>query len=298
VSARARLLRAILRLTLRPALTRVHDPKPTRRRFDRLARMLFPPPRGVRVVEAGIGLPGLRLVPPGAGEGVILYLHGGAYLTGSARSHAGLAGALAAASGVQVVLPDYRLAPEDPAPAAFEDALAAWQALRAKGVAPGQIVLGGDSAGGGLALALLAHLCRQGERPAGAVAFSPWTDLTLSGASLRENATRDQYLPAHRMAEARDMVLGGLNPADPRISPLFARFPDPPPVLIHVGESEILRDDALRLAEVLPDADIRLAGDLPHVWPFLHAVLPEGGATLDATAAFIRHCLGSSLTDS
>jgi len=295
VNARARLLRAVLRLTLRPALARARDPKPTRRRFDRLAQMLFPPPRSVRVVEAENGL---RLVPPGAEEGVILYLHGGAYLTGSARSHAGLAGALALRAGAEVVLPDYRLAPEHPAPAAFEDALAAWRALRGRGRAAGQIVLGGDSAGGGLALALLAHLCQQGERPAGAFAFSPWTDLTLSGASLRENAARDQYLPAQRMAEARDMVLGGLDPADPRVSPLFARYPDPPPVLIHVGESEILRDDALRLADVLPDADIRLAGDLPHVWPFLHAFLPEGRVTLDDTAAFIRRCLGSSLTDS
>jgi epsilon-lactone hydrolase len=177
-------------------------------------------------------------------------------------------------------------------PAAFDDARAAWETLRAAGAPARRIVLGGDSAGGGLALALLAHLCRAGTPPAGAVAFSPWTDLTLSGGSLRDNAGREQYLPARRLAVARDMVLGAFDPTDPRVSPLFAAFPDPPPVLIHVAETEVLRHDALRMRRVLPAAEIRLAGDLPHVWPAFHAVLPEARATLDETAAFIRRCLG------
>jgi acetyl esterase/lipase len=136
-----------------------------------------------------------------------------------------------------------------------------------QGCSARRIVIGGDSAGGGLALALLSHLCRSGTPPGGAFAFSPWTDLTLSGGSLKENAARDHYLPAERLSEARDMVLQGFDPADPRVSPLFADFPDAPSVLIHVAETEILRDDALRMARVLPGAEIRLAGDLPHVWP-------------------------------
>ncbi len=291
MSLRARILRAILRRTVRPVLARASDPARERARFDRWAARLFPPPGDVRATETALGCPALRLDPPGAGDGMLLYFHGGAYLTGSPRSHAGLAGALARRAGVPAVLPRYRLAPEHPAPAAFDDALAAWQALRRQGRAAGRIVLGGDSAGGGLALALLAHLCAAGEPPAGAFAFAPWTDLTLSGASLRENAARDHYLPAGRLAEVCDMVLQGLDPADPRVSPLFARFLDPPPVLIHVAGTEILRDDALRLTGPLPRAEIRRAADLPHVWPFFHALLPEARATLDETAAFVRACL-------
>nr|WP_245243013.1 alpha/beta hydrolase fold domain-containing protein [Pararhodobacter sp. SW119] len=295
---RAKILRAVLRGTVRPALARAHDPARERARFDRWAARVFPPPRDVSLREITAGGMALRLDPPQAGAGMILYFHGGAYLTGSPRTHAWMVGALARRAGVAAVLPRYRLAPEHPAPAAFDDALAAWQALRGQGVAAGQMVLGGDSAGGGLALALLGHLCRAGAPPAGAFAFSPWTDLTLSGASLHGNARCDHYLPAERMTEARAMVLQGLDPADPRVSPLFADFPDPPPVLVHVAATEILRDDALRLADVLPGAEIRVAGDLPHVWPFFHAVLPEGRATLDATAGFIRGCLAPSLTDS
>jgi epsilon-lactone hydrolase len=301
MSLRARLLRLILRLTVRRILARARarDPARERARFDRFAARFFPPPRDVRVTETTLGRPALRLEPPAAGEGLLLYFHGGAYLTGSPRTHAGLVGALARRARVAAVLPQYRLGPENGAPAGFEDALAAWETLRSQGLAAERIVLGGDSAGGGLALALLSHLCRSGTPPAGAFAFSPWTDLTLSGPALHENARRDHYLPVERLDEVRSMVLQGLDPADPRLSPLFAAFPNAPPVLVHVAGSEILRDDALRMAGVLSGADIRQAGDLPHVWPFFHAFLPEARITLDQTAAFIRRCLGpASLTNS
>lgn len=291
MSWRAKALRAVLRLTVRQHLIRARDPEPERARFDRWAARFCPVPRGVRQSKVSLGCSALRLDPAQAGDGTLLYFHGGAYLTGSPRTHAGLVGELSKRAGVTALLPRYRLGPEHPAPAAFNDALATWRALRFKGIAPQKIVLGGDSAGGGLALALLSQLCRDGTPPAGAFAFSPWTDLTLSGASHRENAALDHYLPASRLAEARDMVLQGRDPADPRISPLFAIFPNPPPVLIHVAVTEILRDDALRMAEVLPGADIRCARDLPHVWPFFHAILPEARITLDETAAFIGQCL-------
>jgi epsilon-lactone hydrolase len=243
------------------------------------------------VTEIALGRSALRLDPPRAGAGVILYFHGGAYLTGSPRTHAGMVGVLARRAGVAAVLPRYRLAPEASGARGLRRCAGRLAGAARAGGPARRIVLGGDSAGGGLALALLAHLCRTGEPPAGAFAFSPWTDLTLSGASLRGNARRDHYLPTERMTEARAMVLQGLDPADPRVSPLFAVYPDPPPVQVYVAATEILRDDALRLADVLPGADIRLAGDLPHVWPFFHALLPEGRATLDETAGFLRACL-------
>lgn len=294
----ARAIRWLMREVLRPAAARSVVPQPARARFARLMRW------GTRIPPLSLALPGHTGGVPGLwvsnrphGEIILLYFHGGAYIIGSARTHQAMLAELCLRTGARAFLADYRLAPENPFPAAFEDALAVWEGLVAKGHAPDQIVLGGDSAGGGLALALLAHLCRAGQRPAGLFAFSPWTDLSLTGASLVTNAARERVLPAHRLTKVRRLILGGAHPgdaADPRLSPFYAHFPSPPPVQIHVAESEILRDDALRMRGRLPLAEVCLAGDLPHAWPLLHAFLPEARATLDETGAFIRACLGQS----
>ena len=290
-------LRAGLRAMLRPIMAMTADPIVARKRFDRQARLAFRAPRGCHI-GARDGLPdGLWTEPEGGAQPapdqkLILYLHGGAYIMGAPETHAPMLATLSLNARLPAFLPRYRLAPEHPFPAAYDDALTAWDALIGQGWPPGRIVLGGDSAGGGLALALLAALCQRGTPPAGLFAFSPWTDLTFTGAAIRQNARADQYLPVTRLDEVRDFVLNGADPADPRISPLFADFPQPPPVLIHAARSEILRDDALRMAGPLPRADIRLAGDLPHVWPIFHNVLPEARATLDDTARFIRGCPG------
>ncbi len=272
------------------------------------ARLALRPPPLALFLPDRIGRPGLWVWCRPRCDGVVLYFHGGAYVLGSPRTHRALVAALCLRSGCRAFMPRYRLAPENPFPAAFEDALAAWNGLIGRGYPARRILIGGDSAGGGLALALLGHLCRAGTPPAGAITFSPWTDLTLSGASLAGNAGSDRMLPASRLAEARGMILGaddGLGPAPPpppaetpaatrdaRLSPLFAAFPGPPPVMIHAADTEILRDDALRMAGPLPNARIRLGGDLPHAWPLFHGWLPEARATLDETAAFIRDCLG------
>lgn len=294
MSLRAHLLRYLLRVIARPLMARTAKPDVARQRFLRAARLMFRPPPLSLIRTATGAAPGLWVQNTPNGQGVILYLHGGGYLMGAPETHAAMLAELARRTGQRAFLPRYRLAPEHPFPAAFEDALAAWNRLLALGHVPGQIVLGGDSAGGGLALALLAHLCRIGQPPAGTFAFSPWTDLTLTGASLRENALRDPLLPAERIEEVRALILGNSqtgSPADTRLSPLFATFPDPPPVQIHVAETEILRDDSLRLQGPLPGADIRMAGDLPHVWPIFHNHLPEARDTLATTADFIRACL-------
>lgn len=286
----------LTRSFVRPVFAGVRTPQATRKGLERFTRfMLRMPPLSLVLPATDGKMFGLWVSNTVQIEGVVLYFHGGAYMFGSPRTHAKMLAELARRSGARVFLSQYRLAPEHPFPAAFEDAVAAWDGLIAMGYAPRDIVLGGDSAGGGLALAVLAHVLHNGQTPAGLFAFSPWTDLTLSGASLVTNASREHVLAAHRFTEIRSQILGGARPQDaddPRLSPYYAIFHAPPPVQLHVAESEVLRDDTLRMRSRLPSAEIRLVGDLPHVWPMFHNYLPEARITLDQTAAFIRRCLG------
>jgi acetyl esterase/lipase len=196
-------------------------------------------------------------------------------------------GRLSQYAGVRVCAPDYRLLQQAPFPAAFDDAVRAWDVLLAKGYKPEDIILGGDSAGGGLMLALLAHLTQQGTRPRACFAISPWTDMTLIAASLQSD--REVLLPVHRMQEVVHRYLAGAAPDDPRASPFFAAFDRPPPVLIQVGRGEALFDDARRMAEVLGSAaTLRVWEGVPHVWHFFAGCLPEGRAALQEIATFVQ----------
>ena len=292
MSRRLVVVNAILRRVGRPLLKRTKSPEKSRRDFELTARFLFRGPRRfAEPAEIG-GVPGLDLRPPGsAAAPVILYFHGGGYVTGSPRSHLPMAGRLARMTGARTVLPDYRLAPEHPFPAAFEDAVAAWRGLRQAGVAAHEIVIAGDSAGGGLGLSLLAEVLSGGERPAGAFAFSPWTDLTLSGASLDENAARDAILPVERIEEIRGMITPDGDYSDPRLSPLFADFPGAPPVYLQASEAEILRDDTTRIADRIRaqggEARVDFWPDTPHVWQIFTGWLPEADEALLRVAEFV-----------
>ncbi len=298
MSLRLRLARLGARLLVRPRLARTTRPDQARRDILLATRLLRPPPFLLRLPQPG----GLHRITAGpvTETGVILWLHGGAYVTGSPATHATMLGRLSHLSGLAVIAPEYRLAPEHPAPAAFEDACAAHTRLLAAGWHPGQIVLGGDSAGGGLALALLSWLCQQDLRPAGLLAFSPWTDLSLTGASLTECAASDPLLPASRINTTAGMVLGDLAPEDPRISPLFARFPAPPPVLIQLSADEILRDDSRRIAERLRAAGGQVTLEehpaALHVWQILDGYVPEARQALRQAAAFCRAQAGTPET--
>lgn len=299
MSARLAILNAVLRSVGRPLLKRTKTPERARRDFDLTAQLVFRGPRGNVAPESLGGVPCLFVHPRGAAEnGVVLYFHGGGYITGSARTHLPMVSHIAQNTGLRAVLPDYRLAPEHRFPAFFEDARTVWSALRASGVEAGDILIGGDSAGGGLALALLSDVLKSGERPAGLFAFSPWTDLTLSGASLWENAESDAILPVERIRELREMLASDEDLADPRLSPLFGDFPDAPPIYFQTSESEILRDDTLRMASRLretgADVSVDLWPDTPHVWQLFRWWLPEADDALERVAAFAKRIVRSS----
>jgi acetyl esterase/lipase len=293
MSARLSFLNLALRSVGRPLLKRTKTPQRARRDFELAARLFFRGPR--RHAEARIlsGVPVLDVRPPGAkSDSAMLYLHGGGYITGSASSHLPMVGSIAAKASLRAVIPDYRLAPEHPFPAGFQDAVSVWRGLRDEGIAANRIILAGDSAGGGMALALLAHLLSRGECPAGLFAFSPWTDLTLGGQSLKSNAATDVILPVERIKELRALVVPDGRMDDPRLSPLFADFDGAPSVYLQASATEILLDDTLRMERRLRSSGVETRVDLwpdaPHVWQLFRGWLPEADDALDRAAAFVR----------
>ena len=210
---------------------------------------------------AGMDAAWMRLSRDHRRRRVILYCHGGGYTSGGLGFSKVLASKLTRATGMDTLAFDYRLAPEHPYPAAVEDALTAWGHLESLGIAPGDIVLAGDSAGGDLALVLCLKLREAGRGLPGALLLmSPWTDMTASGESLRGRAGIDPVLTPEYMYAVREAYAGGLDPSDCLLSPLFADFAGFPPALIQVGTHEILYSDAERLAErmLAAGADCRL----------------------------------------
>jgi len=201
-------------------------------------------------VEAG-GVNAEWIAAPGAtADRVILYLHGGGYVIGSINTHRAMISRIARASDARALAIDYRLAPEHPFPAAVEDAIASYRWLLAQGYKPGRIVIAGDSAGGGLTIAaLLAIRDARLPMPAGAVPISPWTDLEGTGDSVRTRAARDLMVTQENLAHSAKQYYGAHDPKDPLVSPVHANFRGLPPMLIHVGDAEILLDDATRVAK-------------------------------------------------
>jgi len=233
------------------------------------------------------------VAPGGSTEHALLHLHGGGYVVGSCISHRGLAAWLSASVRVQVVLPEYRLAPEHPCPAAIDDAVAAYRALLDSGLAPERVALSGDSAGGGLALATLMALRDAGEPlPAAAFLLSPWTDLTLSGESMKTRRQLDPWLEEPMLTKFSTLYRGELAPDDPRVSPLLGAFSGLPPLLVQVGDHEILRSDSIRLSERAEAAGVELslevADALWHVYQLFAPVLPDATEALDRAGEWLR----------
>lgn len=234
------------------------------------------------------------IVPARAGQQcVMLYFHGGGYVMGSLQSHRSVIAKVARECGVAALHFDYRLAPEHPFPAALNDALAVYAALRAQGHAATSIVFMGDSAGGGLCLATLLALRDLGlPMPAAAVALSPWTDLTCSGASYRQ---RDPLAPPGSWQTFAQYYAAGSSPAAPWISPLHGALHGLPPLLIQVGERESMLDDSVRFAHKAAAAGVdvllRIGRGMMHCYPLFAPRFPEAVAALHETAVFVRTAL-------
>jgi epsilon-lactone hydrolase len=233
-----------------------------------------------------------------APRGTIFHLHGGGFALGSARGSVGLASNLARKTGMRAVSIDYRLAPENPYPAALDDATTAYRALIEQVDGAGELVVSGESAGGNLAIELLvAGKAEQLPMPAAVMLFSPMTDLTVSGDSFSTKSAADPNISAEAIRTRVGDYLSGTEATDPGVSPIFADLTGLPPLLIQAGSHEVLLDDATRLAVKAAADDVAVILDItpavPHVFQAFAGILEEGDAALDRAAAFVADNLGA-----
>ena len=293
MSLTADLLRPVVRAAMR---RRILAPgRPVERQRADLERFTAasPNPRGVDYKETTLGgVPALRATPSEAAPGRrMLYLHGGAYVIGSARGYAGLAGRLAKAAAATAWILDYRLAPEHPHPAALDDASAALRAL-VESDGGETLALAGDSAGGGLALATLCRARDEGVGlPACTILWSPWLDLELLGTTMSSRAASDPVIDPAWLEESAARYAGDTDRGDPQISPLRSDLRGLPPMLVQVGSEEVLLDDAERLVTralaVQVDVTLETWSGMWHDWPAFAPTLPEGRRAIARAGEYV-----------
>ena len=237
------------------------------------------------------------IAPGSDASRILMFFHGGGYCSGSILSHRRLVSEAGRAAGARTLAVGYRLAPEHPFPAALEDALTAWRFLRRDGFEAKHIAVGGDSAGGGLTLALMGQLQEAREElPTCAWLVSPWTDLTMTGSTLATKDSVDPLIHDGYLHELADAYLpGSIDRKDPRVSPLYAEFGGLPPVLIQVGSAETLLSDATRLAAAAGAADVAVTLEvwphMIHAWPLWNAHLEPGRRALAKAGTFLHQHL-------
>jgi len=248
------------------------------------------------------GCDAISSVAPGSrADRCVLYLHGGAYVMGHARASRALTDALGRAAHSRILTPNYRLAPENPFPAAVEDATRIYKALLDEGLPPHRIVLAGDSAGGGLAAATLLEAKERGwPMPAGACLISPWLDLTCSSESMTSKAARDPVLTAERLRQRAESYLGAQSRTNPLASPLYGDLSSLPPIYIQIGESEVLLDEAISFAAKAAHSGVKVRLDawpcMIHVWHRFAAQLEEAVAAISEAGLFIHRTFDAAET--
>lgn len=222
---------------------------------------------------------------------ILLYFHGGGFRIASALAYRSYGSHLAAVLGARVLLVEYRLAPEHKFPKAVDDCFAVWESLLAEGIDTGRIVIAGDSAGGGLAASVTMHALADGVLPAGVICCSPWVDLTITADTYDTNAESDKLFSRTSAEEAAPAYLGGADPMNPIASPLFGDWDGAPPLLILVGDAEVLLDDSRKLADVAKaagvDVTLSVYPEMPHIWTMSYPAFPEAVEGVTEMAEFV-----------
>jgi monoterpene epsilon-lactone hydrolase len=297
-SLRAELVRLGARWLLKHRGHNVVTIEQIRRRASTAARVVPRPPAGTQTLALDAGgvradRVSTRLSEP---HRHILFLHGGGFTVGSPALYRHFTWRIASAARARVLVVDYRLAPEHPFPAALDDAVTAYRWLLADGAEPQRIAVMGDSAGGGLALSLLLRLRDQRmPLPAAAIALSPWTDLALTGLSLKLNASADPLVSPEQARRFVDYYLAGADRRSPHASPLYGDLEGLPPTIIQVGSDEVLRDDAVRMADRMRAAGCRVELEIwprmPHVWHLFAPVMPEARRAIERIGEFVTEAI-------
>ena len=294
-------LREMLRTQIAPNFTPGGPVEVERQVLEAMAAQTpIPADLTIAKISAG-GVPGEMLEVPGsAADQVILYLHGGAYTSGSCNTHRDIGTHLARSSGAKVLVLDYRLAPENPYPAAVEDATAAYRWLLSEGYQPANISIGGDSAGGGLTATTLLSLKGDGvQLPGSAFFLSPWTDLEGIGESTKTRADVDPWISPELLRPAARHYIGDSDPRNPLASPIYGDLRGFPTMLIHVGDDEILLDDTTRFAAKARadgvEVEVKVWDGMWHVFQFFAgAGMPEALESLKELGAFVKQHMGKT----
>ncbi len=299
-SKRARFVRAMSRRYFQSIDASRVDPQAMRRRWHRFARWLPTPRRVTRTQTEIAGRHAEWLTPRDAvADKLMIYWHGGAYIMGNCATHRQLVGHLARGAGVKALLAEYRLAPEHPFPAAIEDAVSIYRALLAEGYRPADIVMGGDSAGGGLTMATLLSLRDAGEPlPAGAFLISPWLDLAGTGESMQTHDGRDPWFKPKNLPTVRANYCDESQIRNPLVSPVYADVTGLPPCFIQVGSEELLLSDSTRIDAALHaagvESELEIWPGMWHVFQLVVHLVPEARRANAKIAARIRGFLGLS----
>ena len=296
ISLRSRFWRTVLRMAFKNQKLSIAE---HRANGIKNSKMLGEVSKNIKVERIDIdGIQAEWLIPLDASpEKVILYLHGGGYVTGSIEDHRMMCGLLANSTGVKVLIPEYRLAPENPFPAALDDALKVYQWLLDQGYSSANIIVAGDSAGGGLSVAaVLALKEKSGSLPAAVVCLSPWVDLALTGQSHTTKAKAEAVLKKDVLHEWALCYTDESNLNNPLVSPVYGDFQGFPPLLIQVGSEEILLDDSILLAEKAKangvDVTLKVWDGMWHVWQALGDLIPENKKTFEEIGQFVQEKFG------